>query len=63
MKSLYQLVTISILGYFGEFSILPKRQGEIANKNHYVYKVVVVLHICNRNLGILSPGYPGNKDH
>ena len=36
-------------------------QGENANKIHYVYKVMVVQHICNSILGIPSPGYPGNK--
>ena len=37
-------------------------QEENANKIQYVYKAMVVLHICNRILGIPSPGYPGNKN-
>ena len=34
--------------YFGESLILRKMQGENANKIHYVYNAMVVLHICNR---------------
>ena len=36
-------------------------QGENANKIHYVYNAMVVLHICNRILGIPSPGYPEKR--
>ena len=36
-------------------------QGENANKIHYVYNGMVVLHICNRILGIPSPGYPEKR--
>ena len=35
---------------------------KVANKIHYVYKAMVVLHICNRILGIPSPVYTGNKN-
>ena len=46
---------------FGDFLILRKMQ-ENANKIQYVYKAMVVLHICNKILGIPSPAYPGNKN-
>ena len=49
-------------GVFGDILILRKMQGENANKIHYVYKAMVVLHLCNRILGIPSSGYPGNKN-
>ena len=49
-------------GYFGELLILPNMQGENANKIHQIYNAMIVLHICNRILGITSLGYPGNKN-
>ena len=58
------LVSIShdLIFFSGGFLILRKTQGENANKIQYVYKAIIVLHIRNRNLGIPSPGYPGNKN-
>ena len=61
-KNLYQSVTISILGYFSDFLFCKKMQGENANKIHYPYKAIFVLHIFNRILGIPLPGYHGNKN-
>ena len=55
-------VTFSHYLNFGDFLILRNMQGEKANKIQYVYKAMVVLHICNRTLGISSPGYPGKKN-
>ena len=57
----YPPVKNVILGDFSKFVILLKMQGENANKIYHVYKAVV-LHICNRILGIPSPEYPGNKN-
>ena len=51
-KTVYQSVTILILGYFGDFFILRIMHGENANNIHYVYEAMVVLHIYNRILGI-----------
>ena len=56
-KTWYSSVAISIVGYFCEFLILRKMQGENANKIHLVYKAMFVLHICNIILGILLLGY------
>ena len=50
----------SQLRVFGEFLILRKMREENANKNHYVYEMMVVLRICYRKFGIPSPGYPGS---
>ena len=50
------------LGYFDEFLILRKMQGENTNEIHHVYNAIVVLHICNRILGIPLPGYHRNKN-
>ena len=48
---------ILVIFYFCE-----KMLGENANKIHYLYKAMVVLHICHRILGIPSSGYPGNEN-
>ena len=45
-KTWYPSLTFSILGYFGEFLKLRKMQEQNANKIHYVYNALVVLHIC-----------------
>ena len=51
-KIWYPSVTISILGYFD----FEKMHVENTNEIHHVYNAMVVLHICNRILGISSPG-------
>ena len=44
-KENLQSVTISILGYLGEFRILGQMQGENANKIPYFYKAMVMSYI------------------
>ena len=38
-----------------------KCEEKTQTKFYHVYKTMVVLHICNRILGIPSQEYPGNK--
>ena len=40
---------------------LQKEFAENANKSYHAYKVIVVLHIYNKILGIGLAGHPTNK--
>ena len=56
VSTMVSSVTIAILGCSCEFVFFFFR------KKIHAYTALVVLHISNRILGILSPGYPGNKN-
>ena len=44
------------------FVTVRKQFAENANKMYHVYKVIVVLHIHNKTLGIRLVGHPANKN-
>ena len=39
-----------------------RKNAENANKSYHVYKVIVMLHVCNKILGIRLTGYPANRN-
>ena len=44
------------------FVTVQKQFSENANKSYHVYKVIVVLHIYSKMLGIRYVGHPANKN-
>ena len=44
------------------FLPLQKQFAENANKKYHIYKVIAVLHVYNKILGIRLAGHPANKN-
>ena len=49
-------------GWVVFFATLQKQVAEKANKSYHICKVIVVLHIHNKSLGIRLAGHPANKN-
>ena len=58
----YQPIKTSNFRGFFFFVTLRIQLAKNANKNYHVYKVIVVLHIYNKILGIRLAGHPKNRN-